>query len=63
MILTFAELRRSFHVWVYVLDTNDQSPLIYTAEYEVNVPEDATLHTSLIAVKVDGAHVGINGEI
>jgi len=50
-------------VWVYVLDTNDLSPLFYPAEYEVNVPEDAPLHTSLVAVKADDADVGINGEI
>lgn len=50
-------------VWVYVLDTNDLSPLFYPSEYDVNVPEDAPLHASLVQVKADDADVGVNGEI
>ncbi|XP_046644672.1 fat-like cadherin-related tumor suppressor homolog isoform X5 [Daphnia pulicaria] len=50
-------------VWVYVLDTNDLSPLFYPSEYEVNVPEDSALHVSLVQVKADDADVGVNGEI
>lgn len=50
-------------VWVHVLDTNDLSPMFYPSEYEANVPEDAPLHTSLLAVKADDADLGINGQI
>lgn len=50
-------------VWVHVLDTNDLSPMFYPAEYEANVPEDAPLHSSLLAVKADDADVGINSQI
>ena len=50
-------------VWVHVLDTNDLSPMFYPAEYEANVPEDAPLHSSILAVKADDADVGINSQI
>ena len=50
-------------VWVYVLDTNDLSPMFYPSEYEVNVPEDTRLHQSIVAVRADDADIGINGEI
>jgi len=50
-------------VWVHVLDTNDLSPMFYPSEYEANVPEDAPLHSSILAVKADDADVGINSQI
>lgn len=50
-------------VIVKVLDTNDLSPLFYPTEYSVSVPEDTSLHKSIIQVTAEDADLGINGEI
>ena len=57
------DLETEADLWIYVLDTNDLSPLFYPSEYDVNVAEDMPLHQSIVAVKADDADVGINGEI
>lgn len=51
------------HVAVHVLDTNDLSPLFYPNEYSITVPEDISLHQSIIKVMAEDADLGINGEI
>lgn len=50
-------------VTVFVLDTNDLSPLFYPNEYSTTVPEDMPLHQSVIEVTAEDADLGINGEI
>lgn len=50
-------------VVVRVLDTNDLSPLFYPNEYSVTVPEDISLHQSIVKVMAEDADLGINGEI
>ncbi|CAB3222731.1 unnamed protein product [Arctia plantaginis] len=48
---------------VSVADENDLSPLFYPTEYEVMVPEDAPLHSSIACVTAEDADLGLNGEI
>lgn len=50
-------------VVVRVLDTNDLSPIFYPNEYSVTVPEDISLHQSIVKVMAEDADLGINGEI
>ncbi|XP_049865459.1 fat-like cadherin-related tumor suppressor homolog [Pectinophora gossypiella] len=50
-------------VLVTVTDVNDLSPLFYPTEYEVTVPEDVTVHSSVARVTAEDADLGINGEI
>lgn len=50
-------------VVVHVLDTNDLSPLFYPNEYLATVPEDISLHQSIVKVMAEDADLGINGEI
>lgn len=56
-------LETETEIMVKVLDTNDLSPLFYPTEYSVNVPEDLSLHKSIIKVTAEDADLGINGEI
>lgn len=48
---------------VSVADENDLSPLFYPTDYEVIVPEDAPLHSSVARVTAEDADLGLNGEI
>ncbi|CAB0006795.1 unnamed protein product, partial [Nesidiocoris tenuis] len=48
---------------VRVLDVNDLNPLFYPTEYEEIVPEDMSLHTSIIRVSAEDADLDRNGEI
>ncbi|VVD05382.1 unnamed protein product [Leptidea sinapis] len=50
-------------VAVEVTDENDLSPLFYPTEYDVRVPEDVPLHSSIARVSAEDADLGINGEI
>ncbi|XP_063233580.1 fat-like cadherin-related tumor suppressor homolog [Bacillus rossius redtenbacheri] len=50
-------------VVVYILDTNDLNPLFYPTEYESLVPEDTSLHKSILSVSAEDADLGGNGEI
>lgn len=50
-------------VVVTVTDVNDLSPLFYPTEYEVTVPEDTAVHSSIARVAAEDADLGINGEI
>lgn len=50
-------------VLVTVTDANDLSPLFYPTEYEVTVPEDAAVHSSVVRVAAEDADLGVNGEI
>lgn len=50
-------------VVVHVLDTNDLNPMFYPNEYSVTVPEDISLHQSIVKVMAEDADLGVNGEI
>ncbi|KAL0839199.1 hypothetical protein ABMA28_015971 [Loxostege sticticalis] len=50
-------------VAIDVADENDLSPLFYPTDYEVVVPEDAPVHSSIARVTAEDADVGLNGEI
>ncbi|KAK8746410.1 hypothetical protein OTU49_017007 [Cherax quadricarinatus] len=56
-------LKARTNVTVLVLDTNDNIPLFYPTVYQVNVGEDASLHTSLISVTAHDADDGYNGQL
>ncbi|XP_041973434.1 fat-like cadherin-related tumor suppressor homolog [Aricia agestis] len=58
-----AQLEADAVVAVEVTDENDLSPLFYPTEYDVTVPEDAALHSSVARVFAEDADLGINGEI
>ena len=48
---------------ISVLDANDLSPLFYPRKYDVEVGEDAPLHTSIAVVSASDADIGVNGEM
>lgn len=58
-----SQLEADTVVLVTVTDVNDLSPLFYPTEYEVTVPEDTTVHSSIARVAAEDADIGINGEI
>ncbi|KAI5643561.1 cadherin domain-containing protein [Phthorimaea operculella] len=57
------QLEADTEILVTVTDVNDLSPLFYPTEYEVTVPEDATVHSNVARVAAEDADLGINGEI
>ncbi|XP_054708155.1 fat-like cadherin-related tumor suppressor homolog [Uloborus diversus] len=48
---------------VQITDTNDIAPNFYPSSYEVSVPEDKPLHTSILQIQAHDPDFGINGEI
>uniref|UniRef100_A0A2C9M9H4 Uncharacterized protein n=1 Tax=Biomphalaria glabrata TaxID=6526 RepID=A0A2C9M9H4_BIOGL len=56
-------LETTADVVVTVLDQNEFSPLFSNLPYEVTVPEDLPMFSSVYQVKASDADVGINGEI
>ena len=50
-------------VVVDVVDVNDLSPLFDVAQYQLTVPENASLHHSVGKVTASDADVGVNGEV
>lgn len=50
-------------VAIEIADENDLSPLFYPTDYEVVVPEDAPVHSSIARVAAEDADIGLNGEI
>ncbi|CAK1553844.1 unnamed protein product [Leptosia nina] len=58
-----SQLEADTAVAVQVTDENDLSPLFYPTDYEVDVAEDAPLHSSVVRVSAEDADLGMNGEI
>ncbi len=56
-------LKSKTSVYVTVTDKNDLSPFFYPETYEVDVPEDIPLDSSIIGVSAVDPDVGLNGEI
>lgn len=52
-----------FDIKLNIFPTLDLSPLFYPNEYSVTVPEDISLHQSIVKVMAEDADLGINGEI
>lgn len=50
-------------VVVSILDTNDLSPLFYSSEYSATVPEDLSVHSSIVKVFAEDADLGRNAEV
>lgn len=48
---------------VHVTDTNDINPAFYPSSYDVSVPEDKPLHSSILKISAHDPDLGINGEI
>lgn len=59
---TEARLTTSVHVTVYLLDVNDNSPLITTPS-TIRFPENAPLHSVVTAIQAIDADAGSNGEV
>lgn len=56
-------LTASTEIIINVVDMNDLSPLFDQMDYRVNVPENVTIHQSIVQVTASDADVGINGEV
>ena len=50
-------------VKVKVLDVNDLYPLFFPEEYNVDIPEDTAVHSSIIMVSATDADAGRNSEV
>lgn len=59
---TEARLTTSVHVTVYILDVNDNSPLITTPS-TISFPENAPLHSVVTVIQATDADAGSNGEV
>ncbi|XP_016430333.1 protocadherin Fat 4-like [Sinocyclocheilus rhinocerous] len=59
---TEARLTTSVHVTVYLLDVNDNSPLITTPS-TVSFPENAPLHSVVTVIQATDADAGSNSEV
>lgn len=59
---TEARLTSSVHVAVYLLDVNDNSPVITTPS-TVSFPENAPLHSVVTVIQATDADAGSNGEV
>lgn len=59
---TESRLTTSVHVTVYLLDVNDNSPLITTPS-TVRFPENAPLHSVVTVIQATDADAGSNGEV
>ncbi|GIY65600.1 fat-like cadherin-related tumor suppressor homolog [Caerostris extrusa] len=57
------KLKAQAEVIVTVTDTNDITPTFYPSSYEVSVPEDKPLHSSILQISAHDPDLGINGEI
>ncbi|KAG8186896.1 hypothetical protein JTE90_023783 [Oedothorax gibbosus] len=57
------KMKAQTEVIVKVTDTNDLPPQFYPPTYEVSVPEDQPLHTSILQISAHDPDFGINGEI
>ncbi|XP_076446580.1 protocadherin Fat 1-like isoform X2 [Babylonia areolata] len=57
VVETFTDLN------ITLLDQNELSPLFPPRPFNVSIPEDTPLHSSIAEVKATDAEVGINGEI
>ncbi|XP_059170799.1 protocadherin Fat 1-like isoform X3 [Physella acuta] len=51
------------NVTISVLDVNEFSPMFSSIPYEISIPEDTPLHSSIGEVRASDADSGINGEI
>ncbi|XP_067220490.1 protocadherin Fat 4 [Chanodichthys erythropterus] len=59
---TETRLTSSMHVTVYLLDVNDNSPVITTPS-TVSFPENAPLHSVVTVIQATDADAGSNGEV
>ncbi|KFM71787.1 Fat-like cadherin-related tumor suppressor-like protein, partial [Stegodyphus mimosarum] len=57
------KMKAQTEVIVHVTDTNDITPTFYPSSYDVSVPEDKPLHSSILQLSAHDPDLGINGEI
>ena len=50
-------------VIIQVLDMNDAFPLFYPTSYNLELPENTSLHQSVLQVSASDADIGVNGDI
>lgn len=57
------QLTSTTQVHIHVLDINDNDPVFSKPMYEVSIPEDTPINTSIITVEATDRDVGPNGAI